>query len=263
MGSTTASIRHHVSARSSPRLLAFIGVIGAGKGVAADWVFRTYGPGLKVAWGDALKVEVYDYLVERHGEHGRRLRALLRRLTLRTPELFVPRYPHPQEMPREIERAALRVVPALHAPDDAAKIAWVNDHKKHLRRLLQWWGTEYRRGQDPDYWVMVGIRRIQEAITSTRYGVIISDDCRFQNEVDALRDLGFTVIRIDVDPDVQKARILARDGFFDPVIREHIGEVAQKSFAAHHIIRNDTSIENLESVLDDLVGLSAFAKEPA
>lgn len=48
------------------------------------------------------------------------------------------------------------------------------------RTLLQWWGTEYRRAQDPDYWV----KRCVERIAEENPAVAIITDLRFLNEAD-------------------------------------------------------------------------------
>lgn len=44
-------------------------------------------------------------------------------------------------------------------------------------KLLQWWGTEYRRSQDQDYWVKKGLERI-----SPTADIVIFTDMRFYNE---------------------------------------------------------------------------------
>ena len=59
------------------------------------------------------------------------------------------------------------------------------------RQLLQAWGTEYRRRQDPDYWV----KRLEKKLRGLERVVI--DDVRFPNEVEMIQRLGGKVIRID------------------------------------------------------------------
>ena len=59
------------------------------------------------------------------------------------------------------------------------------------RQILQLWGTEYRRRQDPDYWV----KRLGAQMDGLERVVI--DDVRFPNEVEMIQRLGGKVIRID------------------------------------------------------------------
>lgn len=54
----------------------------------------------------------------------------------------------------------------------------------HVRRILQWWGTEYRRAQDPYYW----IQRVAETIYPDGYFSI--SDIRFANEAQFIRKMG-------------------------------------------------------------------------
>ena len=46
------------------------------------------------------------------------------------------------------------------------------------RALTQWWGTEYRRAQDPDYWV----KRLAERIEREQPKFAVISDLRFFNE---------------------------------------------------------------------------------
>lgn len=67
---------------------------------------------------------------------------------------------------------------------------------KHAK-LLQWWGTEYRRAQDPQYWV-----KNWKAGINPQADVVITTDMRFLNEAAAIREIGgFTVnvVRLNAD----------------------------------------------------------------
>lgn len=56
-------------------------------------------------------------------------------------------------------------------------------------KLLQWWGTEYRRAQNPNYWV----DKLCESIPGT-LDVVMITDVRFPNEADAIKNRkGYTV----------------------------------------------------------------------
>lgn len=69
------------------------------------------------------------------------------------------------------------------------------------RQILQWWGTEYRRKQDPNYWTRQLTARITAYQRNGERRFVITD-CRFDNEADTVRALGahiWQVKRPDVD----------------------------------------------------------------
>lgn len=63
-----------------------------------------------------------------------------------------------------------------------------------IRHLLQNWGTELRRNQDQDYWVLQYADKAVDAKWSNN--LIVTDDVRFLNEADCVRDLGGIIIKI-------------------------------------------------------------------
>ncbi|MCM2263962.1 MAG: hypothetical protein NDI73_02105 [Desulfuromonadales bacterium] len=64
-----------------------------------------------------------------------------------------------------------------------------------VRRLLQWWGTEYRRAQDPDYWTKAWGRKIEQ-YDLTRTPILV-DDVRFMNELEVIRTHGGLIVKIE------------------------------------------------------------------
>ena len=60
------------------------------------------------------------------------------------------------------------------------------------RLLLQAWGAEYRRAQDPDYWV----RQLANTIELEKPQIALLSDMRFENEMAFARQYGETV-RVD------------------------------------------------------------------
>ncbi len=60
------------------------------------------------------------------------------------------------------------------------------------RTLLQWWGTEYRRSIDPDYWV----RQLANTIELEKPQIALITDMRFPNEMAFVKQYGETV-RVD------------------------------------------------------------------
>lgn len=70
--------------------------------------------------------------------------------------------------------------------------------------LMQWWGTNYRRSQDPDYW----IKKWKDQVCNFD-GIVVAPDVRFINEAAAVKSLeGYTI----------KIQRLNSDGscYFDP-----------------------------------------------
>jgi len=62
------------------------------------------------------------------------------------------------------------------------------------RTLLQWWGAEYRRAQDPDYWV----RQLAFTIELEKPQIALISDLRFENEMKFVKQYG-EAIRVDRD----------------------------------------------------------------
>lgn len=71
-------------------------------------------------------------------------------------------------------------------------IDWVNLNKTALRTTLQWWGTEYRRAMDANYWVDL----LDKRISADAPQVALVADVRFRNEMGWIRGRGGTVIKV-------------------------------------------------------------------
>lgn len=61
-----------------------------------------------------------------------------------------------------------------------------------FRALLQWWGTEYRRAQDDQYWIKKALAKCSD---NTKTYVI--SDCRFKNEAQAIIDADGILVRVN------------------------------------------------------------------
>lgn len=64
-----------------------------------------------------------------------------------------------------------------------------------VRRILQWWGTEYRRAQDPDYWTKAWGQKVEQLDQSCIH--VLVDDVRFMNELQVIRAHGGRIIKIE------------------------------------------------------------------
>jgi hypothetical protein len=67
-----------------------------------------------------------------------------------------------------------------------------------IREILQWWGTEVRRAENPLYWVNELVRWVTDHQHQV-HGVII-DDVRLENEVKCITQMGGVLLRIETYP---------------------------------------------------------------
>ena len=137
------------------KLIALCGAAGAGKDTVADML-----PARKLAFADALYREVAEaWGVEQH--------------VLRCRET------------KELEAPNLSVA---HCKDLGFRTnCWRDFHNRPRspRQILQWWG-DYRRAQDPDYFVT----SLRFAILEGPPGDVVITDVRFPNEAALVRQLG-------------------------------------------------------------------------
>jgi len=70
--------------------------------------------------------------------------------------------------------------------------------KASFRSLLQWWGTEYRRKQDDQYWVNKAIEKCKPNLFQGGGSPLyVIDDLRFENEATALLSAGAILVRVE------------------------------------------------------------------
>lgn len=122
------------------------------------------------------------------------------------------------------------------------------------RFALQHWGTEIRRSQDLNYWVK---KAIGSAVAKIAEGVTAYvTDARFENEIDAIHDLGGYTVRLKVSREVQHQRIVARDGIAptDEALN-HSSEIALDEYEAQGRFRVivDTDELDLDGVVKEAV----------
>ena len=103
-----------------------------------------------------------------------------------------------------------------------------------VRDIMQLWGTNFRRAQDPEYWVKRAV-----AIAEERGGNVIFDDVRFPSEANAIRDRGGIVVRLDPYP-----------GWTPTEADKHISEHALDDYA--YDLRFAPAYGDLHSVCDSI-----------
>lgn len=109
-------------------------------------------------------------------------------------------------------------------PPHAEKIE-LNTYKISLRKLLQWYGTEYRRAQDPLYWVRKTLDTVKFEFMGT--DIIIFDDVRDETEVEFIRTFPNNILC-----KINKAK--AKSDKTDSVEAAHKTETALQNFKVDH-----------------------------
>lgn len=193
------------------KLIALCGAAGAGKDTVADLL-----PARKLAFADTLYREVAEaWGVEQH--------VLRCRETKETP------------LPALIVNACPDddfVGFALDEHCHSTAIPWVNDPRSP-RQILQWWGN-YRRAQDPDYFVARTWQTLCEHMM--RDESIVLTDVRFQNEAAMVRQLGGQIWQI------------RRPGY-EAGGTGHASDTDGSEFAPDLVVTNGGSLEDLQATV--------------
>jgi hypothetical protein len=106
-----------------------------------------------------------------------------------------------------------------------------------VRELLQRFGTEVGRNMfGQNFWVEQAIER------ATRYEKVVFSDCRYTNEADAVKSVGGVMWRVS-RPDVS-------------AVNDHTSEQDLNNYAFDSHIDNDSTIENLHTLIENELGLS-------
>ncbi len=86
----------------------------------------------------------------------------------------------------------LLALPAWVQPDPSPPMDDPDCPLGKERLLLQWWGTEFRRATDQNYWV----NKVAQRIAEDKPEIALITDVRFMNEVNFVRKYG-EVIKVD------------------------------------------------------------------
>ncbi len=107
-----------------------------------------------------------------------------------------------------------------------------------VRRILQWWGTEYRRAEDHDYWTKAWEKKLLEYDLDNIH--VLVDDVRFVNELEIIKKHSGTFIKIE------------RPGFNGA--NNHSSENSLDHYRDWNlVIQNDGSLEQFKQQTEDLI----------
>lgn len=218
-------------------ILGFSGKRGSGKDTISQAAVERLGIADKVvnvAFADTLKDIVDDYIhICRAADH---------------PDVAVEksRTLDGGHVPRHVRQYMVELLfGAAHA--DVNEHA--RSHSPHVVPALQFYGTEFRRALDENYWVNKTQARLQSLEMAGKIPVVT--DGRFPNEILSILDLGGEVVRIEVDPQVRAQRLQARDGFVQSgKMALHPSETALDDFEDFSLIVDNSG--SLEKTVDEV-----------
>lgn len=115
---------------------------------------------------------------------------------------------------------------------------WDGNKDEAGRTILQYVGTDVIRKQDENYWV----RFIGEMLTffNGKWDYVLIPDCRFLNEVNYLKEMGFDTVHIRV----------VRENYVSQLTKEqqaHPSETALDEIVPDYYIKNSGTMENLHN----------------
>jgi hypothetical protein len=181
----------------APSIIGLCGHMGAGKDAAAALLSMLWYE--RISFADELKSEVAAAISD------------------------------PSKIPSELPEYISSLILSCNREEVYAKPT-----SERMRVILQFWGTDFRRAQDPDYWVKLVSHRIQPG---RKY---VISDVRFANEAAMIREKGGVVWKID--------RPVAING-----IPGHASEQAIDSIEPDVVIYNHGTLLDMAQKLRGLV----------
>lgn len=148
-------------------------------------------------------------------------------------------------------RQSNRVVRALYDDVKNGVVKSAYDRTPSTRDALQLWGTEVRRAQEPDYWVVKAMQSSVNVLASGKS--VYVTDVRFVNEMDAVKALGGYGIRLNVSEEEQSRRIMKRDGtVVTDAMRNHISETQLDDYHGFDAVVN-TDGRNPDDITTEII----------
>jgi len=180
-----------------PKKIGLAGKSGSGKDLIADMICRRFGY-RKIAVADNIRNECASFLED---------------------ALEIIAKPQKMDLPQSFDLVIEAFMTAVYTKPTTPE----------MRVLLQWWGTEYRRSQDPNYWI-----RLLDFKLDNDDKIVISD-VRLPDEVTSVRKAGGEVWYVE------------RLGIGDVGISGHATENGLVGIQFDKTILNFGTVEELES----------------
>ena len=222
---------------SYPPLIGLTGPARSGKNTVADHLCARYGY-TRMAFSDALYEEVSDAF--------RVPQTFLRGDDTKDVKSYSLSMAHCRD-PAFVNVAIAEIGKIYMAPPCPGVLLLPWREELSPRQVLQWWGTEYRRAQDPDYWVKKLAGRYAQHLSAPAYYLplpglesrVVVDGVRYPNEVTWLRACPGSELW-HLKRDVQ-------------AVSTHSSETPVKWERLDSVIRNDGTIAELEQRVDKML----------
>lgn len=123
---------------------------------------------------------------------------------------------------------------------------WDGKKDEAGRKLLQYVGTDIVREQRPDFWVEFISSILQ--LFPDQWDYVLIPDCRFPNEIDAMKEAGFDVFSLRV----------VRSNFESPLTKkqqQHLSETALDDYHFDAVLLNVASLSHLEDTICGAVSI--------
>lgn len=120
------------------------------------------------------------------------------------------------------------------------------------REAYQVIGQTFRRF-NPDVWIEQALETIE--VTEMLYpnSHYIIRDVRQPNEAEALRSLGFTIIKVVADKDIRIQRATESNDNYTLEDFNHETEISIDQITADHVIINDSTLDDLYDTVEDVL----------
>jgi len=140
------------------------------------------------------------------------------------PEYIVVNHAHADSLKGEIMEAC------------GVSLQFIEQNKDVFRPMLQWWGTDFRRGlYSNNYW----IDRLNKKIVCSEADILVVTDVRFHNEAKNIKEMGGYLLGI--------SRLTKGN------IDYHPSETELETIHCDHIIKNDGSLTELKNLTSQAV----------
>lgn len=138
----------------------------------------------------------------------------------------------PDQMPGRVRAGYVDMTP---------EEVWAKPTSERCRRVLQWWGTEYRRAKQSDYWVA----KVRAEIHASP-GLWVISDVRFPDEAAMVRDyFGGVIWRIERESKrggipghisehvhrIEADVVIDNNSTFDALRRQIAGSLTRQTFS--------------------------------